>query len=350
MSKKFVMRALGACVVVVGCAASSGDEASGGTSQADTGGTNAAATSTGETAAPTSGAAETGDTGVATGDTGEVVLNGACPADRRVGGFVVAVEHDYSAFNGVVADGVVPITVLEPVGEGGGCVLLRRNNPICDPPCQPSTTCDFSGECIPYPQNRDVGTVTVTGLVQPVEVMPVVTFDYFDTTLMHPAFAAGDKVTLSASGGDFSAFTMHGEGVAMIVPAVDDLSMKKGQPLQIAWEGGDASALAQVHIDLTIDQHGNTPVKLVCDGPDTGTLEVPAELVAQFIDFGISGFPSAQFYRQTVDSVEIDPGCVEFTVLSHAATLLSVEGHTPCNTPQDCPEGQVCDILIQTCK
>jgi hypothetical protein len=74
------------------------------------------------------------------------------------------------------------------------------------------------------------------------------------------------------------------------------------------------------------------------------------ELIAQFIDFGISGFPSAQFYRETVDSLALEPGCVEFAVRSHRETLLGVEGHTPCNKPDDCPEGQTCDIMIQTCK
>ncbi len=283
---------------------------------------------------------------------GEVVLRGACAAAERVGGFSVSVEQDYSAFSGVVADGVVPITVHEPVGEGGGCVLLRRNNPICDPPCQPGTTCDFSGECIEYPTNHDVGTVSVDGLVQPVEVMPVMaTFDYFDTTLMHPAFLPGVGITLAASGGDYSPFTLHGEGVAMIEPASGMVTMKKGQALVLEWAvAGAGAGLGQIHVELTIDQHGNTPVKLVCDGADSGQLEVPSELIAQFVDFGISGFPSAQFYRQTVDSLDVGAGCVDFTVRSHRETLLAVEGHTPCNKPADCPDGQVCDIMIQTCK
>lgn len=282
---------------------------------------------------------------------GDVLLRGACPAAERVGGFSLSVEEDYSAFSGVVADGVVPITVLEPVGEGGGCVLLRRNNPICDPPCQPGTTCDFTSECIPYPANHDVGTVSVAGLVQAVEVMPVMaTFDYFDTTLMHPAFLPGVGITLSASGGDYSPFTLYGEGVAMIEPASGTVTMKKGQALRLEWAAAADPGAGQIHVELTIDQHGNTPVKLVCDGADSGMLEVPSELIAQFVDFGISGFPNAQFYRQTVDSRTVGAGCVDFTVRSHRETLLAVEGHTPCNKPADCPDGQVCDIMIQTCK
>ncbi len=341
--RMLVLGVVGSLSVVSGCVLPAGkeDDGSGSTNP----GTSQGETSGGATGASTEESGEVGST--TTG--GEVVFRGGCSLAERVGGFAVTIEGDYSAFVGVVADGIVPITALETVGEGGGCVLLRRNNPICDPPCQPGTTCDFSGECIPYPQNHDVGTVRVTGLVQPVEVMPVMaTFDYYDTTLMHPAFAPGAAISLSAEGGDYSPFVLNGEGVAMIVPMTDELTMKKGQPLRIEWAASDGAG--QVRVELTIDQHGNTPVKLVCDGADSGMLEVPVDLIAQLIDFGISGFPSAQFYRQTLDSIELEPGCVDFAVRSHDATLLAVEGHTPCNKPADCPDGQVCDIKIQTCK
>ncbi|MBL9099651.1 MAG: hypothetical protein JNL82_01770 [Myxococcales bacterium] len=329
--------------LAAGCAAPAGDDDDGSGAQAgpDAGETAAEADTTANpTTAPTSDGGESG---------GEPVLRGACPLETKVGEFKVTLEDIYSAFSGVVADGVVPITVLETVGEEGGCRLLRRNNPVCDPPCQPGTTCDFSGECIVYPANHDVGTVTVTGLVQPVVVEPVMpTYDYFDSTLMHPACEPGSAIALTATGGDYAAFTLYGEGVAAIEPASEMLVMKKGQALALQWAAG--AGAAHVRVDLTIDQHGNTPVKLICVGEDSGSMTVPESLIAQLIDFGISGFPSAQWYRETVDSTALAPGCVEFAVRSHRETLLGVEGHTPCNKPDDCPEGQICDILIQTCK
>ena len=104
-----------------------------------------------------------------TDPTGGDELRGPCALADRVGGFSVAMEEIYTAFSGSVADGVVPVTVLEQVGGEGDCVLLRRNNPFCDPPCSPGQTCDFDGSCIPYPVNQDVGTVSVSGLAQAVE-------------------------------------------------------------------------------------------------------------------------------------------------------------------------------------
>jgi hypothetical protein len=298
----------------------------------------------------TATAAETSATGEPTETGGGPMFRGACPLADRVGGFVLAMEPDYTAFSGAVADGVVPSTVLEPVGEGDGCTLLRRNNPFCDPPCQPGTTCDFDGACIAYPANHSVGTLALTGLTHgEVTVEPVMpTFDYFSTELMHPAFAPGAAIGIEASGGDYSAFTLHGEGVAMIEPDAEALEMRKDQPLTITWAASEGAG--QVRVELNIDQHGLTPVKLICEVEDTGTLTIPAALISQLIAFGISGFPSVQYYRQTVDSIDLEPGCVEFAVRSHRQTLLSVEGHIPCNKPADCPDGQVCDLPTQTCK
>jgi hypothetical protein len=314
-----------------------------------------------ETGATTQGESETGTTAGSTeatpttttpdetGSTGEPTIDGACTQTDRVGGFYLTMEEMYTALSGVVTDGVLPISVLEVVGEGGGCTLLRRNNPVCDPPCAGVDTCDFSGACIPYPMNHDVGTVTLAGLIEPtLTIEPLGNLEYSATNLMHPAFEPGAGISLTAAGGDYPGFSLIGEGVAMIEPASDALTMKKGEALALAWTPEDGAA--GVRVELTIDQHGNSPVKLVCVGPDSGSLEVPVELIAQFIDFGISGFPSAQFYRETVDSLALEPGCVEFAVRSHRETLLGVEGHTPCNKPDDCPEGQTCDIMIQTCK
>ncbi len=299
------------------------------------------------TASGTGDGGETDPTGGS--ETGDVAFAGACAAAGRVGGFELLMEADYTAFSGAVADGVVPITVLEPVGEGGGCVMLRRNNPFCDPPCQPGTTCDFDGACIPYPSNHDVGLVDITGLVEPVEVTPVMpTLDYFVNDLMHPAFTPGAAIDLSAAGGDYAAFTLRGAGVAMIEPTSAALELTNNQPLTVEWAPGDGAAT--VRVELSIDQHGNTPVRLVCEAEDVGTLTIPADLVSQLVSFGISGFPSVQYYRETVDSIALEPGCVDFAVRSHVQTQLAVAGHIPCNKPDDCPDGKICDLMNQTCK
>lgn len=283
------------------------------------------------------------------GTTGEPIeLRGACPLETRVGGFEVVLEEDYSAFSGSVADAVVPISVLELVGEDGDCILLRRNNPFCDPLCQPGQTCDFDGTCIPYPANHDVGVVAVSGLVQPVSVDPVPpTFSYFDTSLPNPAVEPGALVELTAAGGDYEAFTLHGYGVSMVEPLAKQTTLSPTRAVEVTWNstGSEASLL----LVMSVDQHGLTPAKLVCETADTGSLTISAEIVAQFLESGVSGYPGADYYLRTVDSVDIEPGCVELVIRSHVHTQLDVAGHTPCDAPNDCPDGQTCDVMNQTC-
>lgn len=350
-------------VAVVGCggtssdtgaqdSSSSGPSSTDPTTSSSTAPTTTVSTDDTSTAGPTTtvdtSESGTGDTSSSSGETGEVVLHGACPLDNRVGGFVLLREESYTTFSGSVSDGVVPASVLENIGEDGDCVLLRRNNPFCDPTCGPGTTCDFDGNCIDYPANHDVGTVDVTGLLQAVSVMPLMpTYDYFDTDLPHPAWDPLSQIQLSAAGGDYEAFELAGVGVEMIVPDPTPLELDPMAPLDVVWTAEDGPQ--QVRIELTIDLHGATPSKLVCTVPDTGMTTIPQGLIEQFVGLGVTGFPNVTYYRETVDSIEIEPGCVELGVRSYDQQPLTVVGHTPCTSDDECPDGQTCDIPNETC-
>jgi hypothetical protein len=319
--------------------ASTGSSTQGGASTAESSGSPTSTSSTTMVADDSSGSTTGG---------GEIELRGACPLAESVGGFSVAMEPEYSSFAGAVADGVVPVSVLEQVGAEGDCILLRRNNPFCDPLCLPGQTCDYSGTCIPYPVNHDVGVVAVSGLVQPVMVEPVApTYSYFDTSLPHPACEPGADIELTAEGGDYVPFVLHGRGVPRVEPTAEVLSLSTGRAVNVEWVSTGSDARLQ--LVLNVDQHGLAPVRLVCESDDTGSLSISPVLVSQFLAFGVSGYPSADYYLQTADSVDLAPGCVEFLVRSHQQTLLDVEGHTPCDAPADCPMGQMCDVMIQTC-
>ena len=274
---------------------------------------------------------------------------GACPdLAEKVGTFEVQHESDYSTVYGQVADGVVPTTILENVGEVGDCRLMRRNNPFCDPPCEPGFTCDFDGECITYPANHSAGTVTISGLTKQVEMEPSGTNNYFDTEMTHPPFEIGSEVVLQAAGDEIAAFTLFGQGVTPIDILDDAWIVREGEPLQVAWTPADGE-YATIHLRMNIDQHGNTPVELVCDLPDQGTAILDSELTDQLIAFGVTGFASGNIYRRTVDHIDVEYGCVEFAVYSHLLGNLQVEGHIPCWGPDDCPDGMECDIPTNTC-
>jgi len=346
----WILLALTACPGTPG----GGETSEGSTSSSSSGDTTPADDpSTTSTADSTTSEASSGDTaGSSDGSSstgGEIELAGNCALADHVGGFVAGYEPSYSAFSGSVADGVVPLNVLEQVGEDGSCTLLRRNNPFCDPGCNAGESCDFDGSCIPYPINHDVGVVTVTGLAKPVMLEPVApTFSYFDTMLPHPGFEPGALITVEATGGDYSPMVLHGIGVEMIVPTADELHLAPDTPLDVAWAPGDP--LTTMRLQLGVDQHGLSPLAMICSVPaDAGNLTISGELMTQFLDNGISGFPSADFHFETVDSVEIEPGCVDFVVRSHVKVAVWIEGHTPCNVTPQCPEGQICDVMNQTC-
>lgn len=272
-------------------------------------------------------------------------LRGECDLSDRVGRFYVQHEIDYSAVSGEVHDGVVPITIMEEVLEADGCRLMRRNNTVCDPACEAGQTCDFDGTCIPYPATLGVGEVVILGLNKEV-VMEEGT--YFDTTMPHPGFDPGAHVRLEAEGGDYSPFELYGRGVTPLQIPDETWVLRQDQPLEVSWEEAQDE---QAHMLLTfnIDQHGNTPVTMFCTAEDTGSLTVPASLVNEFKSQGVSGFSAANLFRITSDSVEIEPGCVQFDIFSHRAGDLQVEGHVPCTGEGDCPDGMTCDIPTQTC-
>ena len=106
------------------------------------------------------------------GATPEPSYGTPCPAGQRIGSFEVAHWDFYSAVAGEVAEGVIPLTVLQLVHEQGDCRLMRKENPFCDPPCGAGQLCDHDSTCIAYPANISVGEVTVSGLAKPITMQP----------------------------------------------------------------------------------------------------------------------------------------------------------------------------------
>jgi hypothetical protein len=251
------------------------------------------------------------------GDPATVPLRGACPLEDRLGGFKIVENGDYTAISGEISDGVVPQSVLEEVASDGDCRLLRRNNPFCSPGCDGTETCREDGVCIPFPRQQDVGTVSVQGLAacsamtarQPGN-------SYYETELPHPGFAAGDLVRLTTLAGDFGPLELHGVGIAPLAAEDPDLAVVAGEPLPVTWNAAPEGARSRILLSLNIDQHGVTPVTLVCDFPDTGSATISASMIDQLFGGGVSGFPNARIVRHTTDSQAVGDGCVELIVAS----------------------------------
>ncbi len=285
-------------------------------------------------------------------DPEDVVLEGECALAERFGRFQVEALPNYTAVQGQVLDGVVPITALEEVAEEGGCRLMRRNLLVCEPPCDPGWTCDFDGECIPYPEGQDLGTVDVAGLVQQVSMEPAQPgYNYFDTSLPHPGMVADQTVRLRSSGGTWDAFEAWGIGVeALDLPEETMLSVEEGSPVQVTWPAAPDGARSHLYLTLNIDLHGISPARVFCEFPDVGSAEIPASIVDGLIGSGVSGFPQGTMTRRTADRAEVGEGCVDFVVASPRSVDVDVVGFIPCNQQTPCPDGYECNLALEICE
>jgi len=298
------------------------------------------------------------DTPPITTDTGPTVnpstveLGGRCPLANAWGGFTVVSTSELALATGAVIDGVLPLSVLEEVGAEGDCVLLRQNNPFCNPACAANETCDFDGNCLPYPLEQDLGTVTIDGLSEPVEMTPTPPgFSYFFIGLDNPPASAGDLVTLEATGGaTIDPFTLYGVGSTPLELDGEMWVVDRDIDTVVNWNPPDDGARSWVHILITIDLHGLTPVQVECDFADTGQGIVPGALLNQFIDFGVTGIPTGKITRWTVDSTVQGDACIDFSVAATHNPEVDVIGFTPCHEDEDCPPGETCNQPFEICE
>jgi hypothetical protein len=212
--------------------------------------------------------------------------------------------------------------------------------------CQQGETCDFDddgdglGDCIPFPTNQDMGTVSVCGMNEDVVMAPVAPPQYFDSTVPHPVTDPGQLIELKTHGTLFGDgdITLHGVGVAPMELSEAERTwvVREGQDLPVTWNSAGGSLRSEINVRVNIDQHGASPVDLYCDFPDTGSGVLPSSLLDTLINFGVTGFPNGTVTRRTVDSTDVAGGCVQFEVSSAASPSVRVDGYIPCVTDQDC--------------
>jgi hypothetical protein len=285
-------------------------------------------------------------------DPATVPLAGVCPDDVHWGAFVIDSNEDYAYVTGVASDGVVPVAVLTEVTRSGECTIWRRENPFCDPGCDPGYTCDLSGACVPYPATQDLGTVSVWGLVQPVSMSPVTPGNtYFDTSLPNPPWVPGNLLELATTGGVYDPVSLHGVAPAGLEPVTLDWVLTAGQPLAIAWDAPTSAVRTEVVLRLRIDQHGLTPSTIECVFADDGAAEVPGDVLDSLMSLGVTGFPAGSIARRTADHADLGAGgCVDLVASSSRLPLVSVAGYTPCTRDEDCPDGETCNESLERCE
>jgi hypothetical protein len=322
--------------------AQTGGNSSGGTSGSSSGGSSNGGSSNG-------GSSNGGSAAGGTAGGGGALAYRPCALDERVGSFTIDLGDGFTAVKGAVKNSVVPSEVPELVGEEGVCRLYRTPNLFCDPPCSAGTTCGDAMACIPAPSNQSVGTVTVSGLAIPLEMMPSMVNAYANPAtpaLPHPGFTEGAAITLEAAGGAYSPFELRGRGISALALENDEFVVAEGEPLSVSWAPPADSEGQVVRFTLEFNRHGGTPTWLECDAPDTGSFDIPASLLDELLSVEVSGWPTLSAARRTVDSTEISAGCVELRVVSAVTVDVELPGVTSCDSENPCPAPQMCQANL----
>jgi hypothetical protein len=244
-----------------------------------------------------------------------------------------------------VADGVQPeIQALELEDEAGGCRLLTPSSPFCDPRCSGGAVCVQDDLCVPYPNARDVGTISVSGLGADFDMRFVATGYQLPTGLMlsWPPCAEGEEVRFDAEGGAYRAFSLSARCVAPMT-LTDAVRIERGQPLALRWTQASQPDLARVHVELDISHHGGLRGLIECDVEDSGSLDIPASLVDRLVDLGVAGFPAVTVSRMVTASGSTEQSReVQLKLSATSNNDVEIPGLTSCTIDDHCPSGETC--------
>lgn len=291
------------------------------------------------------------DTGArdALADPAAVPLAGLCPPDQDHGGFVVDLGETGS-LSGRIRDGVLPTDRPDLLGEAAGCQLLQAARPFCDPPCGTGEVCDVDEACRRYPSSVDLGLVVLEGPTASLSVPALQPgFSYEHSALPNDLLGTDTTLRLTTEGAALPPLALHGVVPPPLVELPAEVVLTRDQGLSLHWDPPQGLGRSVIAVTLTINVHGANPAWLACTLPDTGAAVLPEGLVSGLLASGVSGYPQLQVSRETEDHVLVGDSCADLVVRHRVSGELVVDGHTPCNDDSDCPDGQTCDLLLETC-
>jgi hypothetical protein len=264
----------------------------------------------------------------------------------------------YTSMFGKVYDGPYPTDVIETViASDDTCKVYKYSLQACyDPSCTGEQTCVSENVCEAKPSPVSVGDVSVTGLGPSSLKLSVTNLNYqYPLELPYPGVAEGEPVTLSGSGGAFSAFTISAQGVAPIATSESSYLVVDDQPLTLKWTPGASGVDAQVKATLNISKHGGSAGYMVCTTTDSGTLTIAADVLKALVGLGVAGFPELLLTRSTHGEATVAGGTIALDVEAVAKPPLNIEGYCSCFNDSDCGSCSdkaktSCDSLKRICK
>lgn len=291
--------------------------------------------------------ATTGDAMMPSPDEGAPGPLGYAPCDTatRVGSLEITLDDGFTSVQGQIYNGINPGHVPMVTASEGPCRFLRPKTLICEPRCEVGTTCGDQGQCQAQPEALSIGTITIDGLTDAVEMTagPPVFYYSHRGQLTHPAFNPGEAISMHATGVDsIEGFSLRGRGLEPLEIQETPLALKVGVPSTLRWTAPSSTSTTMVHLVLSIANHGGTPGQIDCEVADTGEFTFPLALTDALLALGYSGFPAVWLTRRTATSVDNELGCIQFVVQSNAGLDITIPGLTSCSDDTDCPDGQTC--------
>lgn len=197
---------------------------------------------------------------------------------------------------------------LMPTMVDGDCTYMGvLTGGFCDPPCEFDEFCSADDTCETWPVYRDAGVMTVQGLSEPVTITPSASGFYMVDWECCPddLFDGGDSVTLTAEGNLTPAFEVSATAVEALGPALDcDMPLSGDADLEITWTPAGGGT---VRWEMVAAPHAGQGPMVLCETGDTGSMTVPAAMVAQYqIDRG--PYETLRLSRYRRETVQVDQG------------------------------------------
>jgi hypothetical protein len=224
----------------------------------------------------------------ACGDDGGAAVDATPPADAgpddyradRVGSIELLESSDSGWVYALVQDRP-ELPTPSAIAQDGDCTIFERPEPaLCTPACT-NGVCTATDTCTPWGVHRSAGTITVTGLRVPLQLVDGAYGYVPEPTPAGDLFDAGAAITVSAPGGETPAFSSSLVGVANLVAPFQNLTLVDGQDTEITWTA-DAGGTAEIQIALVVGWHGAPyEAMMLCETADDGSIVIPGGFIAQ---------------------------------------------------------------------
>lgn len=310
-----------------------------------------------------SGGSDATDSGAPSTADGGADAGGTSPSKGPVGNFAIvlnpAIENApaYTSIVGNVNSASYPSETIETViASDSNCKVYRYSIPGCfEPECTGDEVCVALNVCEAIPSPVSVGDVSVDGVGPSSLKLSLTNYVYqYPLDPPYPGVTEGQPVTLTGTGGVFSAFTVSAKGVAPLVLSNSSYLISKNQPLTLDWTPGAASVGAEVTVTLNISKHGGSAGYMQCKTTDSGSLTIAAEVLQKLVDLGVAGYPELLVKRSTHGEATVNTGKISLDVQAEAKPALNIEGSCSCFNDSDCGSctdktKTSCDSLTRLC-